>query len=129
MTAFFFFQAEDGIRDLYVTGVQTCALPIYAGRDGEVGAVGAHREICAASLVFVRDPVWENPRCTGRTAHEQCLVARPGTARDDPGHTGSKAASDRQSSGKSGLLPNDTAYRDPQYGHGTGPRSQSQEDS
>src|SRR5690349_21952999 len=29
----FFFQAEDGIRDLYVTGVQTCALPIsYAPR-------------------------------------------------------------------------------------------------
>src|SRR5690349_25119224 len=28
MTNFFFFQAEDGIRDLYVTGVQTCALPI-----------------------------------------------------------------------------------------------------
>src|SRR5690349_23677803 len=26
---FFFFQAEDGIRVLYVTGVQTCALPIY----------------------------------------------------------------------------------------------------
>src|SRR5688572_32076804 len=25
----FFFQAEDGIRDLTVTGVQTCALPIY----------------------------------------------------------------------------------------------------
>src|SRR6267378_3752570 len=25
---FFFFQAADGIRDLYVTGVQTCALPI-----------------------------------------------------------------------------------------------------
>src|SRR3989441_5589011 len=31
---FFFFQAEDGIRDKLVTGVQTCALPIYlhAGR-------------------------------------------------------------------------------------------------
>src|SRR6266496_6672032 len=28
MLFFFFFQAEDGIRDLYVTGVQTCALPI-----------------------------------------------------------------------------------------------------
>src|SRR6266496_4891867 len=28
MSVFFFFQAEDGIRDLYVTGVQTCALPI-----------------------------------------------------------------------------------------------------
>src|SRR2546426_12642921 len=28
MTFFFFFQAEDGIRDYKVTGVQTCALPI-----------------------------------------------------------------------------------------------------
>src|SRR6266478_4844648 len=28
----FFFQAEDGIRDLTVTGVQTCALPIYNGK-------------------------------------------------------------------------------------------------
>src|SRR5256886_9989534 len=27
-SSFFFFQAEDGIRDLTVTGVQTCALPI-----------------------------------------------------------------------------------------------------
>src|SRR5438874_9079362 len=33
-SVFFFFQAEDGIRDLYVTGVQTCALPIYAA-DGD----------------------------------------------------------------------------------------------
>src|SRR3989440_848155 len=31
---FFFFQAEDGIRDLIVTGVQTCALPIYSTRGG-----------------------------------------------------------------------------------------------
>src|SRR5256886_2852172 len=29
MCYYFFFQAEDGIRDLTVTGVQTCALPIY----------------------------------------------------------------------------------------------------
>src|SRR2546425_389404 len=28
-SAYFFFQAEDGIRDKLVTGVQTCALPIY----------------------------------------------------------------------------------------------------
>src|SRR5690606_40675541 len=27
----FFFQAEDGIRDFHVTGVQTCALPISVG--------------------------------------------------------------------------------------------------
>src|SRR5690349_22314986 len=33
---FFFFQAEDGIRDLYVTGVQTCALPIWLGLTGEL---------------------------------------------------------------------------------------------
>src|SRR2546422_6406731 len=30
LVLFFFFQAEDGIRDVAVTGVQTCALPIYA---------------------------------------------------------------------------------------------------
>src|SRR2546426_4649558 len=30
---FFFFQAEDGIRDYKVTGVQTCALPISWGAD------------------------------------------------------------------------------------------------
>src|SRR6266536_5606534 len=29
LVCFFFFQAEDGIRDPLVTGVQTCALPIY----------------------------------------------------------------------------------------------------
>ena len=29
MVFFFFFQAEDGIRDRLVTGVQTCALPIF----------------------------------------------------------------------------------------------------
>src|SRR5690606_40280765 len=31
--SFFFFQAEDGIRDFHVTGVQTCALPIYPWYD------------------------------------------------------------------------------------------------
>ena len=30
---FFFFQAEDGIRDYKVTGVQTCALPIFLSRE------------------------------------------------------------------------------------------------
>src|SRR5438445_12024373 len=35
---FFFFQAEDGIRDIGVTGVQTCALPIYilTFKDGRI---------------------------------------------------------------------------------------------
>src|SRR5438876_1484977 len=35
----FFFQAEDGIRDGRVTGVQTCALPIYYGPQWFAGGV------------------------------------------------------------------------------------------
>src|SRR3712207_8132205 len=37
---FFFFQAEDGIRDIGVTGVQTCALPILEVLQDEVGQLG-----------------------------------------------------------------------------------------
>src|SRR2546430_7540517 len=37
MLFFFFFQAEDGIRDLTVTGVQTCALPISVRNSGPQG--------------------------------------------------------------------------------------------
>src|SRR5690349_23224977 len=39
---FFFFQAEDGIRDLYVTGVQTCALPISRGAARGTPAAAGH---------------------------------------------------------------------------------------
>src|SRR6266478_1591554 len=39
---FFFFQAEDGIRDLTVTGVQTCALPIFRARDALEDAIVGH---------------------------------------------------------------------------------------
>src|SRR5690349_12820936 len=55
---FFFFQAEDGIRDLYVTGVQTCALPIlhrYDKLTGEVRNVaprGTYRYLRTAPLLF-----------------------------------------------------------------------------
>src|SRR2546421_7830845 len=38
--SFFFFQAEDGIRDLIVTGVQTCALPISGGEVAVNGILG-----------------------------------------------------------------------------------------
>src|SRR2546427_4543760 len=47
----FFFQAEDGIRDLTVTGVQTCALPIWRQRDLVLQVQGP-REVaveCAAA--------------------------------------------------------------------------------
>src|SRR6266511_5315519 len=39
MLYFFFFQAEDGIRDFHVTGVQTCALPISIAREEIFGPV------------------------------------------------------------------------------------------
>src|SRR3712207_8784551 len=41
MLFFFFFQAEDGIRDIGVTGVQTCALPI----SGETARLSMFREL------------------------------------------------------------------------------------
>src|SRR6266404_624668 len=47
MLYFFFFQAEDGIRDKLVTGVQTCALPISAveiGAERAVAVLGTEPE-------------------------------------------------------------------------------------
>src|SRR5258708_21388189 len=47
----FFFQAEDGIRDDLVTGVQTCALPIYDRSGAEI----AHEHVripCSGSLFW-----------------------------------------------------------------------------
>src|SRR5207253_8647028 len=39
---FFFFQAEDGIRDGHVTGVQTCALPIFVASSVPWAGNGSH---------------------------------------------------------------------------------------
>ena len=52
----FFFQAEDGIRDRFVTGVQTCALPIYlvARREERLAQVGRACEAKGARRVVVR---------------------------------------------------------------------------
>src|SRR5690625_7556862 len=54
----FFFQAEDGIRDGHVTGVQTCALPIssYSVSSAICCAVSSSREISFTSLVAARSP-------------------------------------------------------------------------
>src|SRR5256884_4000793 len=41
--SFFFFQAEDGIRDVAVTGVQTCALPISFHKDVTLRQLMSHR--------------------------------------------------------------------------------------
>src|SRR2546430_5705756 len=56
-TMFFFFQAEDGIRDLTVTGVQTCALPIgEAARSGAAGGAdrGVGGRVAAGGVVAGR---------------------------------------------------------------------------
>src|SRR5215211_1769285 len=54
LTAFLFFQAEDGIRDHCVTGVQTCALPILGGpaarRDAVAAPLGARDDRRRAEL-------------------------------------------------------------------------------
>src|SRR5258706_9680340 len=49
----FFFQAEDGIRDWSVTGVQTCALPICWVRDGVEPPPSAYPRIVDGTLVTV----------------------------------------------------------------------------
>src|SRR5438874_7036391 len=54
---FFFFQAEDGIRDLYVTGVQTCALPI----------LGMFRFVSVIITRLVKSPEWSSLVQSGET--------------------------------------------------------------
>src|SRR2546425_1172496 len=48
---FFFFQAEDGIRDKLVTGVQTCALPI-SGSAAILVLLVAAAPTCTAQLTY-----------------------------------------------------------------------------
>src|SRR5206468_3401225 len=63
---FFFFQAEDGIRDLIVTGVQTCALPIYVLLDCADGSV-AEVAITGCTIQHSKDaPDSANIRILGR---------------------------------------------------------------
>src|SRR5439155_12548252 len=52
---FFFFQAEDGIRDGHVTGVQTCALPIWFSAQGQEQGMNLYlrQDVPAGTLVAV----------------------------------------------------------------------------
>src|SRR3712207_7141822 len=47
----FFFQAEDGIRDIGVTGVQTCALPIYVDGEADADLVDVAEALGAVGLI------------------------------------------------------------------------------
>src|SRR3989441_11168981 len=56
---FFFFQAEDGIRDKLVTGVQTCALPISKAESRLAGAAMlVLAAVCAVMMFPVTAPLW-----------------------------------------------------------------------
>src|SRR2546430_2721055 len=74
---FFFFQAEDGIRDLTVTGVQTCALPICNRRCSKWGHSPSQRSArpisCPRYRRWARRPCrswlpccWSSSRCSCR---------------------------------------------------------------
>src|SRR5690606_41128422 len=52
----FFFQAEDGIRDFHVTGVQTCALPIYLPGESEVRRVHEPQYLAAQPRIGLDGP-------------------------------------------------------------------------
>src|SRR5476651_1028831 len=49
---FFFFQAEDGIRDIGVTGVQTCALPIWTPNPVLLVRLGCIGGLAASALIW-----------------------------------------------------------------------------
>src|SRR5690606_13147396 len=63
----FFFQAEDGIRDFHVTGVQTCALPIYAK--------GADKANTWSDITFEDFAAFVRPYTLDRTAQETGVPA------------------------------------------------------
>src|SRR2546430_16557566 len=60
---FFFFQAEDGIRDLTVTGVQTCALP---NASQNVVPVAATRNTCTCQSTIQDRPPQTQPQTVWR---------------------------------------------------------------
>src|SRR6266700_588229 len=57
---FFFFQAEDGIRDFHVTGVQTCALPISVRRF-IAPDIYAMRDLSNAKAEQPAESAWRRP--------------------------------------------------------------------
>src|SRR5688572_32072972 len=89
---YFFFQAEDGIRDLTVTGVQTCALPISAAlpprRRGRAGPARAAR------LGADRGPAG---RGRGRRADRRGRARQPGRDRPGLGPLDRRTTQDRKS--------------------------------
>src|SRR3989339_1399416 len=74
----FFFQAEDGIRDLIVTGVQTCALPIWSWCPKE--AKPEQRSFQQ------REAAWKRGGRRCQTRSEERRVGKEGRSRESPYH-------------------------------------------
>src|SRR5687767_10290294 len=75
--ALFFFQAEDGIRDKLVTGVQTCALPIFERAathiEGIPVASGTQRIGCGGKYIFRHAAIFfTRPRSEERRVGKEC---------------------------------------------------------
>src|SRR5438445_8007561 len=68
----FFFQAEDGIRDIGVTGVQTCALPISTTSRGVFSARRARAFARATSPSRSRQPRWISSVASASEAAALC---------------------------------------------------------
>src|SRR2546422_7720350 len=80
---FFFFQAEDGIRDVAVTGVQTCALPISCGssRARQPSAsrhVQANRSSCCGRAKTPRGLEMPQDRKAGPALRSPCRIVDRG---------------------------------------------------
>src|SRR5206468_8549773 len=73
---FFFFQAEDGIRDLIVTGVQTCALPISVSWTPATRATNVSRLIMA-HMIWLAE-MFSDPYVSG---HETTRLHSDGECR------------------------------------------------
>src|SRR5256885_9649551 len=92
---FFFFQAEDGIRDYKVTGVQTCALPISAAsaaRSSWRGALcrafgGLSGLDCATDHVEAEQPAFDGAVPHGRATRllQAHLAGQLEVGREHPG--------------------------------------------
>src|SRR5215475_15899951 len=72
---FFFFQAEDGIRDFHVTGVQTCALPISAIPGLELVELDSDTCCGSAGVHNLLEP--ESAREIGERKVDSVLAAAP----------------------------------------------------
>src|SRR5439155_18588088 len=80
----FFFQAEDGIRDGHVTGVQTCALPIW--RSPRRRTIGCSRCLDNQASCWCGRPLWIIPAPHPLKRSEERRVGKECRSRWSPDH-------------------------------------------